>query len=484
MTLGALWAFLAVALPVLGALIASLPSVDLAYHLRAGGQLLDTGVIPMTDTFTFTAQGQPWLNQQWGAQALLAATFRLAGWTGLVVLRAALVGTIAALVFAAARRQGLAVRPAAWLTIAAFALASVAMALRPQLLGMAMFALVLLLAVERRRYPRLLWAVPPIALVWANVHGSFFLAPGVLALAWLADVHDRVPGAHRTLAVAAVAGLAACVNPFGPSVWLYAAGLTTSPTITARITEWQPTSLRSLPGIAFFASALLLAAALARRARPTPWPALLWFAAFFAIGAWAVRGAAWWPIAAAVGLAGLAGSGFLGAGSAGPVGRPDEAPLERRRRANALIAAALVVAGVALLPVWRPTQPGLNAPAGVVGQAPPGITATLRDTARAGDRIYLPQPWGSWVELAVPKATVVLDSRFELFPEAVWQDYLLVAEGGAEWPAQLDDWGVTLVVATDDRVGGLLEQVRGHPAWREIHRDGDGAVFVRADRAG
>src|SRR3712207_8064636 len=52
------------------------------------------------------------------------------------------------------RSQGLAVRPAAWLTLAAFMLASVAMALRPQLVGMVLFALVLLLAVERRREPR------------------------------------------------------------------------------------------------------------------------------------------------------------------------------------------------------------------------------------------------------------------------------------------------------------------------------------------
>jgi hypothetical protein len=31
-----LWSFLAVALPVLAALAANLPSVDLAFHLRAG----------------------------------------------------------------------------------------------------------------------------------------------------------------------------------------------------------------------------------------------------------------------------------------------------------------------------------------------------------------------------------------------------------------------------------------------------------------
>ena len=41
MSLRHLWAFLAVALPVLAALIASLPATDLTYHLRAGEVILE-----------------------------------------------------------------------------------------------------------------------------------------------------------------------------------------------------------------------------------------------------------------------------------------------------------------------------------------------------------------------------------------------------------------------------------------------------------
>jgi hypothetical protein len=475
-TLTGLWVFLAVALPVLGALLAPLSAVDLAYHLRAGGQFLDTGVVPSTDTLTFTAQGQPWLNQQWGAQALLAAVYRIAGWTGLAVVRAALVGSVAALVFATVRRQGIPVRPAAWLTLAAFVLASVAMALRPQLIGMALFALVLLLVVERHRRPRLLWAIPVVTLAWANIHGSFFLAPAALGLAWLADVHDRRPNHARLLVVAVVCAVAACVNPFGPAVWLYAAGLSTNPTVTELATEWQPTSLRSPAGIAFFASVLVLAAALARRGRATPWPALLWFGFFFLIGAWAVRGAAWWPIGAAVGVAGLLGTGFLGSGEPLPA---EPARREPVRRLNLVLVGALAVAGLALLPVWRPVEPATGTPAGLVAQAPPGVTRALRDTATEGDRIFLPQLWGSWVEFAVPQATVVVDSRFELFPDDVWQRYLQVAAGRPAWAQQLDDWGVTLVVATTEHMPTLLEHLESAQGWREIHRDAEGVVFER-----
>src|ERR1700740_1870947 len=87
-TLGGLWMFLGVFLPALGALLVPMPSVDLAYALRAGSEILGGGGIPDHDTWTFTIAGTPWLDQQWGAQVLLTAVFDVLGWTGLAVLRA------------------------------------------------------------------------------------------------------------------------------------------------------------------------------------------------------------------------------------------------------------------------------------------------------------------------------------------------------------------------------------------------------------
>ena len=166
MTLARLWAFLAIGLPVLGAFLASLSAVDLAYHLRAGEITLDTGHIPTTDPFTFTAAGATWLTQQWGAQVILAAVYRLAGWTGLFLFRAVLVGLTFGFLFEACRRRGLDLRRAAWLTIAAFVVSAVALALRPQLMGMALMTLTLLIVADRRAHPGRLWAVPVSAL-WA-----------------------------------------------------------------------------------------------------------------------------------------------------------------------------------------------------------------------------------------------------------------------------------------------------------------------------
>ena len=106
MSMPELWAVLAVLLPVLGSLLASLSTIDLAYHVRAGESILDTRVLPSPDTFSFTAAGLPWLDQQWGAQVAFAAVFRVGGWALLAVVRALFVGLIAWLVFRACRSAG------------------------------------------------------------------------------------------------------------------------------------------------------------------------------------------------------------------------------------------------------------------------------------------------------------------------------------------------------------------------------------------
>jgi hypothetical protein len=483
-SLSRLWTFLAIGLPVLGALLANLQTVDLAYHLRAGGEILDTGAIPRTDTFTFTAVGTAWQDQQWGAEVILAAVYRLAGWTGLVVLRAALVGLLFGLVFDLCRR-GHTTRTAALLTLTAFGLAIVTLALRPQLFGMVLFAATLWLVVSRREHPRALWLVVPIAALWANVHGSFFLAPVLLGLGALEDLAERRPTEARTGLVVAIAAAASTVlNPFGPAVWQYAVGISTNAVITTRITEWQPTTVRSPEGLAFFVSVGLIAVllvALARRGRAVPPTILLWLVPFAGLGAWAVRGLAWWPLVATVTVARV---------TVDPPGSAVPASRERRgtaimRRLNVVVAALLVVAGVALLPVWRAEDPALRAPVGVLGTAPAGITAALRSLVAPSDRLFAPQPWGSWFEFAVPETSVFIDSRIELFAPGVWDDYDAITDGRADWQARLEQWNVTIVVAVD-RLGPLplADRLAGDPGWRQVYEDEDGRIFVRSDRPG
>ena len=289
-------------------------------------------------------------------------------------------------------------------------------------------------------------------------------------------MHERAPGSRRTLLVAVVSAAAACLTPFGPMVWAYAVGLSTNSQVTERISEWQPTSLRSLPGILFFASVAAVVVLIARRGARTSWPTLAWLGAFAAIGTYAIRGVAWWPLGAVAAIAGTL------------VTEPDPKAGEARadppliRRLNVVVAGALVVAGIALLPLWRPLDPGLQAPSGVVGNAPPGITAALRDLVRPGDRLFNPQPWGSWFEFSFRDVPVAIDSRIEVFPVEVWDTYERVVAGVDGWQRQLDDWGVTIIVTAGDAAGAFDARLVS-AGWTSVYSDGDGSLFRRASTA-
>jgi hypothetical protein len=472
MTLGGLWAYLAVALPILAALIAPLPSVDLAYHLRAGEGILATGAIPTTDTFTFTVAGSPWLDQQWAAQAILAGAYRAAGWTGITLLRAALVGAVFGFLFVAIRRRnpGLAMREAALLALAAFVVAAAALGPRPQLFGLVLFAAILAVLADRRDHPGRLWLIPVLVAAWANVHGSFPMGILVAGLAWVEDLHERAPRTARTLVVAVAAAIASLVNPLGLGVWEYGAGLAVNQVVRSRLSEWQPTSLGDPAGALFLVSVGAIAILLARRSVVAPWPTLLVLGVFALLGLAAVRGIGWWALVAAVVAAGLL---------------PASSPPRRERRATALntvVAALIAAAAIVVLPVWRPIDPGLGTPRGVVTYAPSGVTAALRGLAKPGDRIWNPQVWGSWLEYAVPEAKVAVDSRVELFPGSLWDDVDAVTSARIDWSAVLGQWGVTILVAQTGETT-LAKALSGDPGWRQAFSDGEGSVWVRADRS-
>ena len=210
--------------------------------------------------------------------------------------------------------------------------------------------------------------------------------------------------------------------------------------MTARITEWQPTSLRSIPGILFFASALAVVVLIARRGRADPVadPRLARRLLPDRRLCDPRRGL----VAARRGRRDRRRAGDRTGRRIRRGPKPSGSPL--MRRLNLVVAGAIVVAGVALLPVWRPIDPASTRPPASSATRRPGSPRRLRDTAGPTDRLFNPQPWGSWFEFALPDLPVAIDSRIELFPAATWDTYENIVAGGEGWAAQLDDWGVTI----------------------------------------
>jgi hypothetical protein len=518
-----LWRFLAVALPALAALLVPMPAVDLAYQLRAGADIVAGRGIPAVDAWTFTVTGTPWLDQQWGAQALLAAVFQAGGWTGLAVLRAGLVavafGTLLVAVrsawsVASLRAGGSATassaRTATLIVLLWFAVAAPALALRPQLFAMVLFIATLLVLVQRAEHPRRLWLIPVFAAAWANLHGSFPLVVVLVGLAWVDEVsllreplpagHPRPPLPQRLLGstgialIGAISVLATLATPFGVDTWRYVANLAGNPEITSQVSEWRPPSPLDPAGAVFYVSLAVVLGMIVFRFRsdagrpPARFVApMLSVAAFGALGVVTGRGLAWWALAAPVAmvqlqpglkLADVRVPGIPGLRLRARTAREASASESRRSPLNAILAALLILAGVALLPAWRPAGPS-GVPVGVLSYAPAGAAIDyLRSDAGPGLHIWNPQSWGSWLELIAPEHQYAVDSRIELFPADLWSDVDRVRNASGDWRSILDRYGVDAVIVPADDAA-LDAALDGATGWSRAQADADATIWRR-----
>jgi hypothetical protein len=207
---------------------------DLGWHLRTGEHVWREGV-PRQDPFSFTVRGKEWVAHEWLADAFMWLVYRSGGLPALSLVFAAAVAVTFALVYATS-----AGRPflAGFLVLLAAISSAFMWGARPQVITMlfvAGFALIL----ERWRAGalgrRVLWALPLLTILWANVHSGYFVGVVfILAVAAGEALERRLapPGEPRRpwadigrLALVALISLfVAAINPHGPRLAVGAVG--------------------------------------------------------------------------------------------------------------------------------------------------------------------------------------------------------------------------------------------------------------------
>ena len=249
---------------------------DFWWHLKTGQFIVQHHALPVPDPFAYTTAMSPAaypgeeqvrhfnLTHEWLAQIMLYGVYCVGGLPAITLARAALLALLCGLVglLAARRTENFYVGIAA--AFATASLATVATVDRPMILTFLFVALFMTLLEFRRA----LWFLPPLALLWANCHGGFFMG-WVVLLAYCGE--SLLMGTHwnflRTRAmpardrrrlwlVTACAIAASALNPNGLAVVSTLFRYRQSP-MTATLVEWRPPYLWGSP----YAFDLLLYAA-------------------------------------------------------------------------------------------------------------------------------------------------------------------------------------------------------------------------------
>jgi hypothetical protein len=483
LTIRQVWVALTVAAAFIGPASSPIGLPDVYWTLLTGTWMASHGALLEFDPFTSAPHvSGPILNVQWLADLVFHEWDALGGLPLVITGTAVVVGTTFALLLAAAVTASGQLRVSCVVVWLAYVLGSSNLSPRPQTLAYPIFALFLLalMRAEWRKDNRLLWLLPPMTALWANLHGSFFtgfVLLGCAAAGRLLTTRSLLAARPYIITLVACV-LASLVNPYGPGALLYVATIGSNPIIRDLVTEWAPTTVSWHEGIIFFSSLLLLGGlALKSRLRLTATEILLLLA--FGYLAWSsVRAIVWWGLAFAPVLARLLGSVL-----------PNRMPSGRDRPLiNGLILVTIAFVAFVSLPWNKALLPFL--PANKLGFFTDDTPVAVGDYLRTHDPpatglMLDDQNWGGYLEWAAwPRHQVFLDGRIELHPPQVWFDYLDVVFPSTRWRALLDQYDISYMVLSKDEHPDLVADVRQTPGWRLDYEDDQAVVFSRAPSTG
>ena len=257
---------------------------DLWLQLKVGQLTVDNGAIPATLLFPFTsARDAAFHAHEWLSSVLFHEWVRAFGEGGLMPLQVLL--ALAQFVLAFSLGRSLSGSRAVGLLMATLAMLTInyRYILRPEMFALLLFVLQLRLMCRYRENGRpgiLLWTLP-LAVAWANCHGSFLLGPvvaGLFALGeaiqaalapWDAAQGSRLRRGWRAGALYAAVAigmlLASLVNPRGAALLSFAFDVQASQAMKSVIWEWLPTlspQFTSEPPFWIFAAVGLVSLAL------------------------------------------------------------------------------------------------------------------------------------------------------------------------------------------------------------------------------
>ncbi|MGI6523788.1 MAG: hypothetical protein ACOX2O_00620 [Bdellovibrionota bacterium] len=247
------------------------------WHLATGDWIINNLKLPTEDPFLSISR--PWIVEQWLAEVIMSASFRLGGWSALYLLTIIVyLFSFTVLLYHFAShivKDLLAVSLSCFL---AFKLGQVHFLSRPVMFSFPCFIVVcsqifiLLRAIKtgqsdgiKKAFNKAYLYIPITLAVWVNLHPSFMLGLAVCVLLPLALVLDRIilhakiviPYKYITILLI-LAFCATLLNPYGFKLHYLAFSVNNSEFIKSLFNEWHSPNFREYSGVLFEISIMAL----------------------------------------------------------------------------------------------------------------------------------------------------------------------------------------------------------------------------------
>lgn len=479
---------------------ATLPMADgdAWWHIHAGEEILATGRVADTNTWTIAGEGFAWTSQDWLSNVVMAVLFD-AGPLGVSLLSLAFAFVVVAafgLLWIALDARSPAPGWFArllWLT-AGLVVAGPIIGIRVQTLDLLMAAGVIwvLWSYIARPTPARLVMLPLLAGLWVNLHAGWvmlFLLGGAVLVG---EAFDRWRGRRLTpepltiraigwLAAALVAaGVALVLNPNGVAIYAYPFETASIDAHRDFLVEWSPPDLASFEGQATAVFVVVgVVPTLALAWRSLRGADVLWLVGLTLLALSAVRFALFLgPIGAAIAAVHLAPR--IGRTSLGRALVPLMTRFTRQPRTTVeavanlgLFVLMLLVGGGLSLARAHPASQQQS-----IEEAVPIAAANWLSEHAPRARMFNTYAWGGYLARALPQAKAYIDGRSDLYGNQLIQDYAAALNVTSD-PAELLD-RARIDVAILRPEAPLNEWLESNESWRLAYEDGIARVWQRA----
>jgi hypothetical protein len=367
----------------------------------------------------------------------------------------------------------------AFIVVLGAAAAAVFWSARPQMMSFWLSAALLyLLHLYKRQGVDRLWLIPPMMIVWVNLHSGFFigfiLLVGMIGGETLGRLFDGKnpevlpwPRIGRLAVITAISFAALVINPNTTQMWGYPFRTFGIGVLQQYIQEWASPDFHDRSTWPFIFLLLGTLAAVGLGKKRMDWTDLALTCGTAFMGLYAGRNISTFSLVAAPVL-----SRHLN-------GLLDEAGLRlapARRPRGAMLALNWTLLALVLTGAGLKVAVTLHPKAVAEAQAeylPVGV-ANFLNTGKPAGPMFNSYNWGGYLMFAAPQYPVFVDGRTDLYDDELLGEWLNAALG-KDWRSTFEKWGIRLVVIErDSALAGLL---RTEPDWKEIYTDKQAAVF-------
>ena len=458
---------------------------DTGWHIRAGQYILDHGVIPRQDLFSYSKPGAPWFAWEWLSDVILALLFGLAGLKGIVLFAGVMIAGISTILLRYTLWLGANSLTALLITLLAVGSSSMHFLARPHLFTLFLLPICLWL-LQRDRIQRTgwVWILVPLTALWANLHGGFMVFLVCLALLVVGcAVESRVRGSGGSYTQRYLALFAACcavtvLNPYGVHLHAHIWQYLRSDWIRNLVQEFQAPTFRNEGQLQFeilLILGLLTAGVLLLRGKITE---TLWLLFLAHSSLTSVRHAPLYALVAAPLLASVL-SGWCkrhamlaGVRSSGRIlFQLGEDLRPGFMRTSVWLGVPVLALALTNAPIaWPHDFPREAFPTGLIQR---------NERLLSTGRVFTSDQWGDYlIYLYYPKQKVFFDGRSDFYGEDLGKEYLALLEGSHRARSIIRErrFDVMLVPAE----WPLVDVLKREPGWRVIEETKQAVLFAAA----